>query len=195
MLLFDSLPTRRLSRAGLPRIEVTSFVSPTWVPQLRDAAEVSSSIWRRPGTVYSCLTPNPKGLDAAVKARLDEVAIFGAASEAFSQRNINCSIADSLKRFSKVTSMAQGSGLRIRAYLSCVVGCPYEGTVSPKTVAEVSRHLLRLGCYELSLGDTIGAGTPESVDAMLAAVLQEAPAESLAIHWCVQAAPPPTPYL
>lgn len=178
-----SISSHRLSQAGLPRIEVTSFVSPKWVPQLRDAAQVASAIHRRPGTIYSCLTPNPKGFKAALDAELDEVAIFGAASEAFSQRNINCSIAESLERFAQVTDLAKKAQVPVRAYVSCVAGCPYEGAVAPGKVAKVAASLLDLGCYEVSLGDTIGAGTPEIVDAMLKAMLEEAEAKQLAIHW------------
>ncbi|WP_414830635.1 hydroxymethylglutaryl-CoA lyase [Alteromonas sp. H39] len=172
-----------LAEAGLKRIETGSFVSPKWVPQMADSAAVFAGITRKPVAVYSALTPNIKGFDNAVAAGADEVAVFGAASEAFSQKNINCSIAESLERFTPVMEAAKAQNIRVRGYVSCVLGCPYEGDVSPQSVAEVTRTLLDMGCYEVSLGDTIGTGTPVKTAAMLAAVLEVAPASALAAHF------------
>ncbi len=172
-----------LSATGLRRIEVTSFVSPKWVPQLADAAEVMAGITRAPGVVYATLTPNLRGYKAAREAGADEVAIFGAASETFSERNINASIANSLKRFEAVAAAAHADGIALRGYVSCVTDCPYEGPIAPAEVAHVVARLLDLGCREVSLGDTIGQGTPETVAAMLDAVLAVAPAERLAGHF------------
>ncbi|KAL4624112.1 hydroxymethylglutaryl-CoA lyase, mitochondrial isoform X1 [Arapaima gigas] len=171
-----------LSEAGLPVIEATSFVSPKWVPQMADQVEVMRGICRQPGVVYPVLTPNLKGFQAAVKAGADEVAIFGAASELFSKKNINCSVEESLQRFEEVTQAAKAAGVRVRGYVSCVLGCPYEGQVSPHKVAQVAKRLYTMGCYEISLGDTIGVGTPGSMQAMLAAVSKEVPVDSLAVH-------------
>ena len=157
-----------LSETGLARIEATSFVSPKWVPQMADAAEVMAGIHRRPGIRYAVLTPNLKGFEAARLAGADEVAIFASASEGFSRRNINCSIAESLARFAPVAEAARAAGLHLRAYVSCVVECPYDGPVAPQAVASVTQALLDMGCYEVSLGDTIGRGTPETVGRLLA---------------------------
>ena len=173
----------RLSDCGFERIEVTSFVSPKWVPQLADAAEVMAGIIRRPGVRYAVLTPNMKGFEAALAAGADEVAIFASASEGFSQHNINCSIAESIERFRPVMQAARAHGIAVRGYVSCVVECPYDGAVPPENAADVAGQLLALGCYEISLGDTIGRGTPEAVDRMLAAVLDTIPAERLAGHF------------
>ena len=173
----------RLSDCGFERIEVTSFVSPKWVPQLADAAEVMAGIIRRPGVRYAVLTPNMKGFEAALAAGADEVAIFASASEGFSQHNINCSIAESIERFRPVAQAARAHAIAVRGYVSCVVECPYDGTVPPANAADVAGQLLALGCYEISLGDTIGRGTPEAVDRMLAAVLDTIPAERLAGHF------------
>ncbi|MGF6159821.1 hydroxymethylglutaryl-CoA lyase [Ensifer sp. KUDG1] len=172
-----------LSDCGYERIEVTSFVSPKWVPQMADAAEVMAGIRRRPGTRYAVLTPNLRGLEAAIEAGADEVAIFASASETFSQKNINCSIAESIERFRPVAELCRERGLLLRGYVSCVVECPYEGAIAPASAARVAGLLDDLGCYEISLGDTIGRGTPEAVDAMLAAVLERIPANRLAGHF------------
>jgi hydroxymethylglutaryl-CoA lyase len=173
----------RLAAAGLRAIEATAFVSPKWVPQMADNAEVMAGIKRHPGIAYPVLVPNLQGFDKAVEAGASEVAVFGAASEAFSQKNINCSIADSLKRFEPVIASATALDLKVRGYVSCVVGCPYQGAVAPAAVAEVAATLLDMGCYEISLGDTIGAGTPAKVQAMLEAVAKRMPVEKLAGHY------------
>jgi hydroxymethylglutaryl-CoA lyase len=172
-----------LSAVGFRRIEAASFVSPRWVPQMADGAEVMAGIARRPGVRYTALTPNLKGYEAARAAGVDEVAIFGAASEAFSRKNINCSIAESIERFRPVAEAAKADGILVRGYLSCAVACPYDGPVAPAEVARVTGLLFGLGCYEVSLGDTIGQGTPETVAAMLDAVLAVAPAGKLAGHF------------
>lgn len=172
-----------LADAGLRTIETGSFVSPKWVPQMADSAAVFQGISRKAGVCYSALTPNLQGYQAALAAGADEVAIFGAASEAFSQKNINCSIAESLQRFAPVMAQAKADGIRVRGYVSCVVGCPYQGEVPPAEVARVAKALLDMGCYEISLGDTIGVGTPATVLAMLDAVLTVVPAEQLAVHF------------
>ncbi|TCU15305.1 hydroxymethylglutaryl-CoA lyase [Rhizobium sullae] len=172
-----------LSDCGYERIEVTSFVSEKWVPQLADAAGVMAGIRRKPGVRYAVLTPNMKGLEAALAAKADEIAIFAAASESFSQHNINCSIAESIDRFRPVAQASREHGIPMRGYVSCVVECPYEGTVPPANAAKATAWLRELGCYEISLGDTIGRGTPEAVARMLAAVLDEAPAAMLAGHF------------
>ena len=172
-----------LSDCGFARIEAASFVSPRWVPQMADGTEVMAGIRRRPGTLYSALTPNLTGYEAARAARADEVAIFGAASEAFSRKNINASIEESLARFAPVLETAAADGVPVRGYISCVIECPYEGPVQPHAVARVVDLLLQLGCHEVSLGDTLGRGTPDTVDAMLAAVLEFAPPERLAGHY------------
>jgi hydroxymethylglutaryl-CoA lyase len=173
----------RLSKAGFRRIEVASFVSPKWVPQMADGAEVLAGIARAPGVRYAALAPNLKGYERARAAGADEVAIFGAASEGFSRANINASIAESLERFAPVAEAARADGIPVRGYISCVTDCPYDGPTPPAKVAEVAERLLALGCYEISLGDTIGQGTPESVTAMLRAVLEVAPPGRLAGHF------------
>ncbi len=172
-----------LAEAGLTRIETGSFVSPKWVPQMADSADVFAGITRKSGAVYSALTPNMKGFENAVAAGADEVAVFGAASESFSQKNINCSIDESLARFTPIMEAAKAQNLKVRGYVSCVLGCPYEGEIAPQAVAEVTRTLLDMGCYEVSLGDTIGTGTPVKTAAMLDAVLNVAPASALAAHF------------
>ncbi|MBB4122678.1 hydroxymethylglutaryl-CoA lyase [Martelella radicis] len=172
-----------LSDAGFTKIEATSFVSPKWVPQLADAEAVLSGIRRRPGTDYAALTPNMKGYERALAAGADEVAVFASASEGFSRNNINCSIAESLQRFELLLEAAKKDGMRVRGYVSCVIACPYDGPVAPEAVRDVAMALLDMGCYEISLGDTIGAGTPETVSAMLEAVLPSLPAKRLAGHF------------
>lgn len=172
-----------LSEAGFRKIEATSFVSPKWVPQMADSAEVMAGIHRKPGVTYGVLTPNVKGFEGALAAGADEVAIFASASEGFSQKNINCSIDESFHRFEPVMEMARAAGIPVRGYVSCAIACPYDGPVAPEAVARVAGRLLDLGCHEVSLGDTIGAGTPESVAAMLDAVLGVAPAGQLAGHY------------
>ena len=172
-----------LSHAGFRRIEVTSFVSPKWVPQMADAAEVLAGITRAPGVSYAALTPNLKGYEGAKAARADEVAIFASASEGFSRANLNCSIAESLDRFAPVAEAARADGLPMRGYVSVVTDCPFDGPTPPAQVARVARALRDLGCYEISLGDTIGHGTPDTIRAMLEAVLAELPADRLAGHY------------
>ncbi|MBF9032203.1 hydroxymethylglutaryl-CoA lyase [Rhodobacterales bacterium HKCCE3408] len=172
-----------LSRAGYRRIEVASFVSPRWVPQMADGAEVLAGIARRPGVSYAALTPNMIGFERAVDAKADEIAIFASASEGFSRANINATIDESLARFEPVAAAAKAADLPMRGYVSCVTDCPYDGPVAPDAVARVVAALRDLGCYEVSLGDTIGRGRPERVDAMLAAVLEELPADRLAGHF------------
>lgn len=172
-----------LSDTGLTHIEAASFVSPKWVPQMANSAEVMAGIAREPGVRYAALTPNVKGYERARDAGVDEVAVFAAASETFSQKNINCSIAESLARFEPLMAMAKADALPVRGYVSCVVACPYEGEIAPQAAADVVARLFELGCYEVSLGDTIGAGTPETIAAMLEAVLKRAPVERLAGHY------------
>jgi hydroxymethylglutaryl-CoA lyase len=172
-----------LSRAGFRRIEIASFVSPKWVPQMADSADVLAGITRAPGVSYAALTPNMRGFEGAVAAGADEVAIFGSASEGFSRANINASIAESIERFVPVAEAARAAGIPMRGYVSCVTDCPYDGAVDPSEVARVAEALLALGCYEISLGDTIGQATPEKITAMLNAVLQVVPASKLAGHY------------
>lgn len=172
-----------LSDAGFRRIEVASFVSPKWVPQMADSAEVLAEINRKGGISYAALTPNLKGFERAAAARADEVAIFGSASEGFSKANINCSIEESLERFRPVAEAALAGGIPVRGYISCVTDCPYDGSTDPGDVARVAAALKELGCYEISLGDTVGQGTPESITAMLKCVLEEVPAPQLAGHY------------
>lgn len=172
-----------LSAAGLSYIEVGSFVSPKWVPQMAGSAEVFEHIARRPGITYAALTPNLKGLEAAIEAGVKEVAVFGAASEAFSQKNINCSVADSLARFAPLMEAAQAQRIQVRGYVSCVLGCPYEGAVSADKVAEVARELYAMGCHEISLGDTIGIGTPGKTRRLIDTVSRVVPREHLAGHF------------
>ncbi len=173
----------RLSACGFDHIEVTSFVSPKWVPQMADAAEVLAGIKRQQGVAYTALTPNMRGYEAARAARADEVAIFGSASEGFSKANINCSIEESLTRFAPLVAAALADGIPVRGYVSCVVECPYDGAVAPQEVARVAKALHDMGCYEISLGDTIGAGVPDTVSTMLEAVLRAVPAGNLAGHY------------
>jgi hydroxymethylglutaryl-CoA lyase len=173
----------KLIAAGLTSIEAGSFVSPKWVPQMADTAEVLEVFAGRAGIALPVLVPNEKGLDAALAAGAREIAIFGAASETFSQKNINCSIDESLQRFGPVAQRALASGLKVRGYVSCVLGCPYEGRVAPGKVADVSARLLELGCYEISLGDTIGVGTPRAAKEMLKAVSERVPISRLAVHF------------
>lgn len=172
-----------LSLCGFAKIEVTSFVSPKWVPQLADAGAVMAGITRRPGTSYAALTPNLKGYQAALAARADEVAIFASASEGFSRRNINCSIAESLDRFRPLLLAAQVAGIPVRGYVSCICDCPYDGPTSPSAVAKVTGQLIAMGCYEVSLGDTIGRGTPQKVAVLLDAVLELTGPSLLAGHF------------
>jgi hydroxymethylglutaryl-CoA lyase len=173
----------RLADAGLQSVEATAFVSPKWVPQMADHTEVLERIRRKPGVSYPVLTPNLKGFEAAHAAGAAEVAIFGAASETFSRKNINCSIAESLERFRPVTAAARTSNIKVRGYVSCVLGCPYEGEVLPQRVADVAGTLYEMGCYEVSLGDTIGVGTPGKTKAMLEACARRVPLDRLAGHY------------
>ncbi len=173
----------RLGATGLSAIEATAFVSPKWIPQMADHSAVLEGIRRRPGVSYPVLTPNLKGFEAALAAGATEVAIFGAASESFSKKNINCSIAESLERFRPVAEAAARANVKVRGYVSCVIGCPYEGDIAPDRVAEVSGALLDMGCYEVSLGDTIGVGTPGKIKAMIEAVAGVVPVEKLAGHY------------
>ncbi|QIB66175.1 hydroxymethylglutaryl-CoA lyase [Kineobactrum salinum] len=171
-----------LAAAGLPVIEAGSFVNPKWVPQMADSEAVFAGLQRRPGVRYSALTPNLQGFERAQAAGADEVAVFASASEAFSQKNINCSIAESLLRFEPVMAAARKAQLPVRGYVSCVLGCPYEGDIDPAAVARVSHSLLDMGCYEVSLGDTIGTGTAGSMDRLLTTLLQDIGADRLAVH-------------
>lgn len=173
----------RLTEAGVRVIEATSFVSPKWVPQMGDNAAVLHGISKHPAAVYPVLTPNLQGFDAAVQAGATEFAIFAAASEAFSRKNINCSIAESLKRFEPVLSSASALDMKVRGYVSCVVGCPYEGAIAPEQVASVAQTLFDMGCYEVSLGDTIGVGNPASVQRMIEACARRIPIGKLAGHY------------
>ena len=172
-----------LAKSGLSMIETGSFVSPKWVPQMADSAQVFAAINRQNAVTYSALTPNLKGFEAAVAAGADEVAIFGSASESFSQKNINCSIAESLARFEPVIAAAKAKDIKVRGYVSCVLGCPYEGEIAPGNVASVAKTLFEMGCYEISLGDTIGVGTPEATQKMLDAVLGVVPLCAVAVHF------------
>ncbi|XP_072176060.1 hydroxymethylglutaryl-CoA lyase, mitochondrial-like [Diadema setosum] len=172
----------RLADTGLSVVEATSFVSPKWVPQMGDHREVLTGITRRPGVSYPVLTPNLQGFQSALEAGAEEVAIFGAASESFSKKNINCSIEESLERFSAVMEAAQKAKVKVRGYVSCVLGCPYEGRIEPAAVAKVADRMFKMGCYEISLGDTIGVGTPGAMQALLEAVLETIPVERVAVH-------------
>jgi hydroxymethylglutaryl-CoA lyase len=174
---------RRLADSGLRHIEATAFVSARRVPQMADHDAVMRGVPRRPGLVYSALTPNLQGFDAALAAGANEVAVFGAASETFSQKNIHCSIAESLQRFEQVMRAARERSMPVRAYVSCVLGCPYEGPIAPQAVAQVAAALFDMGCHEISLGDTIGVGTPGRTRAMLEAVARRVPIERLAGHF------------
>jgi len=173
----------RLGEGGLKVIEATSFVSPKWVPQMADNTEVMRTIKRLPDIAYPVLTPNLKGLEAALEAGAREIAVFGAASESFSQKNIHCSIADSIKRFEPVITTAHQAGVRVRGYVSCVLGCPCEGPISPAAVAQVAGSLFDMGCYEVSLGDTIGIGTPEAAKRLIEAVSVRVPLNCIAGHY------------
>ncbi len=172
-----------LSQTGLRFIEATSFVSPKWVPQMADAADVMVGITRKKSVIYAALTPNMKGLEAALEAGVDEVAIFGSASESFSQKNINCTIAESLERFAPVAKAALEAGVSLRGYVSCVIACPYEGAVAPTQVHTITQALLNLGCGQVSLGDTIGKGTPKTTGLLLDDLLKTVPADKLAGHF------------
>jgi hydroxymethylglutaryl-CoA lyase len=172
-----------LAGAGIRSIEAGSFVSPKWAPQMAGTAEVLAGIRRVPGVSYSVLAPNLKGLQAAQEAGADEIALFAAASETFSQRNINCSIAESLMRLRAVAEGALGRGMRVRGYVSCVLGCPFEGEVALEAVVRVAKELHAMGCYEISLGDTIGVGTPVKAQRMLQGVTKEVPVTALAVHF------------
>ena len=185
-----SVPTRvklelieRLQDAGLPAVEATAFVSPKWVPQMADHAEVMAGIRKRRGVAYPVLVPNMKGFEAARAAGAEEVAVFGAASETFSRKNINCSIDESLERFAPVVEAAKAQRMRVRGYISCVAGCPYEGEVKPAAVADLANKLYRMGCYEVSLGDTIGVGTPKKIRAVIEAVAKKVPIARIGGHY------------
>ena len=173
----------RLADAGLAAIEAASFVSPKWVPQMAGSAEVMRALRRKPGVVYSALTPNMHGFESALAAGCDEVAVFAAATETFSRRNINCSIAESIERFRPVIDAAREHGLRCRGYISCVLGCPYEAAVDPQAVAQLAGALYGMGCYEISLGDTIGVGTPASTLRAFDACARVVPVDRLAGHF------------
>ncbi len=186
----NSVPTavrieliERLADAGMQVVEAGSFVSPKWVPQMADTGEVLTRLRRKPGVGYPVLVPNEKGLEGAIAARAVEIAIFGAATEAFSMKNINCSIAQSLQRFAPVAQAARDRGMRVRGYISVVLGCPYEGEVRPEAVAGVARRLHDMGCYEISLGDTIGTGTPAKTQRLIETVAKQVPVEKLAGHF------------
>lgn len=172
-----------LTAAGLGYIEVGSFVSPKWVPQMAGSAEVFAQIQRKPGVTYGALAPNLRGFEDAMAAGVKEVAVFAAASEAFSQRNINCSISESLERFVPIMDAARQHGVSVRGYVSCVLGCPYEGDVAPEQVALVARELYAMGCYEVSLGDTIGTGTAGATRRMFEVVGAQVPRDKLAGHF------------
>ena len=172
-----------LVAAGLKHVEVGSFVSPRWVPQMADSAAVFAAIARAPGVTYAALTPNLQGFEAAIAAGASEVAVFAAASESFSQRNINCSIAQSLQRFEPVLAAAVAHGIKVRGYVSCVLGCPYEGDIAPERVRDVADAMLQMGCYELSLGDTLGIGTPGAARRLIDTVAQRVPRRQLAGHF------------
>ena len=173
----------RLTNAGLSVIEAASFVSPKWVPQMADGGQVMLTIRKKPGVRYPVLTPNLKGLEAALEAKCDEVAVFVAATEAFSHKNINCSIAESLERARPVTEAARAHGVRVRGYISCVLGCPYEGEVAPERVRDIAAALKALGCYEVSLGDTIGTGTAGKTQKLIATVAEAVPVAKLGGHF------------
>lgn len=172
-----------LSQAGFENIEAAAFVSPKWVPQMATSSEVMQGIARRPGTLYSALVPNMKGLEAALASHVNEIVIFGAASEAFSRKNINCSISESIERFSEVAKAAKQHGLKLRGAVSCALGCPYQGEVAIESVADVVRRLRDLGCDEIDIADTIGVGTPRKVQQVLASAAQEFPVERLSGHF------------
>ena len=173
----------RLAGCGLKSVEAGAFVSPKWVPQMADSADVMRALVPRDGVGHPVLVPNLRGLEAALAAGAREVAVFGAASDTFSQKNINCSIGESIERFRQVTDAARAAGIRVRGYVSCALGCPYEGDVAPKAVADLTRTLFELGCYEVSLGDTIGVGTPLRVRALIEAMARRAPLKKIAVHF------------
>jgi hydroxymethylglutaryl-CoA lyase len=173
----------RLAACGFKTVEGGAFVSPKWVPQMAASDEVMQKIKRARGVSYPVLTPNMKGYEAARAAKADTVAVFGAASESFSRKNINCSIEESLERFKPVIEAAKADGVRVRGYVSCVLGCPYEGKISPAQVAPVAAALYEMGCYEISLGDTIGVGTPQETKALIRAVVKAVPVTALAGHF------------
>ena len=173
----------RLANAGIPSVEAGAFVSPKWVPQMADSEAVLNTIERRPGTVYPVLVPNMKGFERARAANVTEIATFSAASETFSQKNTNCSIAESLERAKPVCEAGLAAGMRVRGYISCALGCPYEGAVDVAKVADLAGKLLALGCYEVSLGDTIGVGTPSKAADMVDAVSREVPIDQLGLHF------------
>lgn len=173
----------KLVNAGLSVVEVGSFVSPKWVPQMAGSAEVYTGIQKRAGVSYPMLVPNLKGMEGALAAGVQEIAIFAAASETFAQKNTNCSIAESLERFEAVMQQAQAQNIKVRGYVSCVLGCPYEGEIAPEKVAEVASKLYDMGCYEISLGDTVGVGTPLKAQAMIHEVAKRVPIEQLAAHF------------
>ena len=173
----------QLADAGVSYIESGSFVSPKWVPQMATSTDVFNGIKRKNNVTYAALTPNMKGFEGAIAVNANEVAIFGAASEAFSQKNINCSIEESLQRFEPIMAAAKAANIPVRGYVSCVVGCPYDGAINPEQVANVAEKLYQMGCYEISLGDTIGVGTPASVSNMLNAVSARVPMDKLAVHF------------
>jgi len=172
----------RLADAGLSAVEAGAFVSPKWIPQMADSADVLAGLRRKPGVRYPVLVPNMRGFDAARAAGAQEIAVFAAASETFSRRNTNCSVAESFERFAPVVAAAKREGIVVRGYVSCAVDCPYEGPIEPAAVTSVARRLLELGCYEVSLGETIGTATPGRVRTMLAAVMEAVPREKLAVH-------------
>lgn len=172
----------RLAEAGLQAIEAGSFVSPQWVPQMADTAQVLAGIRRRPGVSYPVLVPNQRGLEAALAVGVEEIAVFSAATESFSRKNTNCSIDQGLARLREVAQTALEARVRVRGYVSCALGCPYEGEVKPEVAARVAMELYRMGCYEVSLGDTIGVGTPGKMKALIEAVAREIPVESIAVH-------------
>lgn len=172
-----------LSDCGLTHIETTSFVSPKWVPQMADAAEVMAGISRKTGTIYTALTPNLRGYEAAIDAGVDEVAIFGSASEGFSQKNINCSIEESFSRFLPIMAQAKIDKCNVRGYISCITDCPYDGQIAPDQVVRVALRLLEMGCHEISLGDTIGAATPEKTHTLITSILNYMPVGVLGGHF------------
>ncbi|MDN5848976.1 MAG: hydroxymethylglutaryl-CoA lyase [Nitrococcus sp.] len=173
----------RLADAGLPVVEAGAFVSPRWVPQMRASGEVVAGVRRKAGVSYPVLVPNMQGLEAALAAGAEEIAVFGAASERFSRKNINCSIDESLARFAPVVRAARDQGIRARGYVSCALGCPYEGEIAPRAVAHVAAELYAMGCYEISLGDTIGVGTPLKAQRLVETVAREVPLAHLAAHF------------
>lgn len=173
----------KLSQTGLTNIEATSFVAKKWIPQLGDAIDVMQGLKRTPGVNYSALVPNLQGFERALEVQMPEIAVFTAASEAFTLKNINCTIEESLQRFEEVLKKSKENNIKVRGYVSCALGCPYQGEVAPEAVADVAKRLYEMGCYEISLGDTIGVGTVNKVNLMLDAVMKEIPTDALAIHF------------